>query len=201
MAATSSLFLTLTPAMHEMDKSSILPAPIDRITLNLAAESLPCNLVPGDRLGPAANGPKAAPVEDNASVGLGNGTPTDEDKTGSHPVDSQSNGTPTDDDKIEPHSVDAIHTGAASAPSVENLLSSPVLANFQNATQDKTVPIPPTEFLSPATILKRRLENTKDLIVCPGVYDGFSARIALSVGFDAMYMVGNLHPRTLVPVF
>ena len=42
---------------------------------------------------------------------------------------------------------------------------------------------------SPATKLKRRLENTKDLIVCPGVYDGFSARIALSVGFDAMYMV------------
>lgn len=42
---------------------------------------------------------------------------------------------------------------------------------------------------SPATKLKRRLEDTKDLIVCPGVYDGFSARIALSVGFDTMYMV------------
>lgn len=42
---------------------------------------------------------------------------------------------------------------------------------------------------SPATKLKRRLEDTKDLIVCPGVYDGFSARIALSVGFEAMYMV------------
>ena len=42
---------------------------------------------------------------------------------------------------------------------------------------------------SPATKLKHRLEDTKDLIVCPGVYDGFSARIALSVGFDAMYMV------------
>ena len=42
---------------------------------------------------------------------------------------------------------------------------------------------------SPATKLKRRLEDTQDLIVCPGVYDGFSARIALSVGFEAMYMV------------
>lgn len=42
---------------------------------------------------------------------------------------------------------------------------------------------------SPATKLKRRLKDTKDLIVCPGVYDGFSARIALSVGFDTMYMV------------
>lgn len=46
---------------------------------------------------------------------------------------------------------------------------------------------------SSATRLKRRLEDTKDLIVCPGVYDGFSARIALSVGCDAMYMV--LEPR------
>ena len=46
---------------------------------------------------------------------------------------------------------------------------------------------------SPATKLKRRLEHTKDLIICPGVYDGFSARIALSVGFDAMYMVGLLY--------
>ena len=42
---------------------------------------------------------------------------------------------------------------------------------------------------SPATKLKHRLEDTKDLIVCPGVYDGFSARIAMSVGFDTMYMV------------
>ena len=42
---------------------------------------------------------------------------------------------------------------------------------------------------SPATKLKRRLEDTKDLIVCPGVYDGFPARIVLSVGFDTMYMV------------
>ena len=46
------------------------------------------------------------------------------------------------------------------------------------------------EIWSPATKLKRRLEKTKDLIVCPGVYDGFSARIALSVGFETMYMVG-----------
>ena len=42
---------------------------------------------------------------------------------------------------------------------------------------------------SPATKLKNRLEETKDLIVCPDVYDGFSARIALSVGFDTMYIV------------
>ena len=48
---------------------------------------------------------------------------------------------------------------------------------------------PEDDFSSPATRLRHRLVSTKDLIVCPGVYDGFSARIALSVGFDAMYMV------------
>lgn len=43
--------------------------------------------------------------------------------------------------------------------------------------------------MSSATRLKRRLLETDELIVCPGVYDGFSARIALSVGFTALYMV------------
>jgi methylisocitrate lyase len=37
--------------------------------------------------------------------------------------------------------------------------------------------------------LRRMIENSQDIILCPGVYDGFSARIALSVGFDAFYMV------------
>lgn len=45
------------------------------------------------------------------------------------------------------------------------------------------------EFLSSATRLKKRIEETDELIVCPGVYDGFSARIALHVGFTALYMV------------
>lgn len=48
---------------------------------------------------------------------------------------------------------------------------------------------PYDDIWSPATKLSRRLKETQDLIVCPGVYDGLSARIAISVGFDAMYMV------------
>jgi 2-phospho-L-lactate guanylyltransferase (CobY/MobA/RfbA family) len=40
-----------------------------------------------------------------------------------------------------------------------------------------------------ATKLKRMLEETNDLIVCPGVYDGLSARVAMEVGFDCLYMV------------
>ncbi|KAI9872835.1 MAG: hypothetical protein M1830_001133 [Pleopsidium flavum] len=43
---------------------------------------------------------------------------------------------------------------------------------------------------SGATKLRRLLDESSDLIVCPGVYDGFSARIALSVGFKALYMTG-----------
>ncbi|RJE17570.1 carboxyphosphonoenolpyruvate phosphonomutase, partial [Aspergillus sclerotialis] len=41
-----------------------------------------------------------------------------------------------------------------------------------------------------ATSLRHTLENTQSLISAPGVYDGLSARIALNVGFDALYMTG-----------
>lgn len=40
-----------------------------------------------------------------------------------------------------------------------------------------------------ASKLRRMLKDTKDLIVCPGVYDGLSARIAMELGFKALYMV------------
>lgn len=48
--------------------------------------------------------------------------------------------------------------------------------------------------MSGAAKLKRMLENGNELIVCPGVYDGLSARAAMEVGFDALYMVCN--PRS-----
>ncbi|KAJ5400070.1 hypothetical protein PENPOL_c001G04585 [Penicillium polonicum] len=41
-----------------------------------------------------------------------------------------------------------------------------------------------------ASKLRRMLKDTKELIVCPGVYDGLSARIALEVGFKGLYMTG-----------
>lgn len=40
-----------------------------------------------------------------------------------------------------------------------------------------------------ASKLRRMLKDSKDLIVCPGVYDGLSARIAMELGFKGMYMV------------
>lgn len=51
-----------------------------------------------------------------------------------------------------------------------------------------------TDYLTPpastATKLRKTLYETKDLVLAPGVYDGFSARIALQVGFDALYVTG-----------
>ena len=38
----------------------------------------------------------------------------------------------------------------------------------------------------------RRMLSTNDIVVAPGVYDGFGARIAHEVGFEAIYMVGSL---------
>ncbi|KAH8698857.1 Pyruvate/Phosphoenolpyruvate kinase-like domain-containing protein [Talaromyces proteolyticus] len=43
--------------------------------------------------------------------------------------------------------------------------------------------------ITPATKLRRKLESG-EFILAPGVYDGFSARIALEVGFDVIYMTG-----------
>jgi len=50
----------------------------------------------------------------------------------------------------------------------------------------------PNKYESAATRLRNNLETGAGLIVCPGVYDGLSARIALDVGFDALYMVRPL---------
>ncbi|XDG05091.1 hypothetical protein ABKA04_004706 [Annulohypoxylon sp. FPYF3050] len=38
--------------------------------------------------------------------------------------------------------------------------------------------------------LRKMLLETNELIVCPGVYDGLSARTAMELGFNAMYMTG-----------
>lgn len=47
-----------------------------------------------------------------------------------------------------------------------------------------------------ASKLRRMLKDTKELIVCPGVYDGLSARIAMQVGFKGLYMVRTLNSNT-----
>lgn len=59
----------------------------------------------------------------------------------------------------------------------------------------------------PVATRLRQLLAEKDILVVPGVYDGFRARIALEVGFDCLYMVrtlpknllGKLHTNTRKP--
>ncbi|KAL4954053.1 Pyruvate/Phosphoenolpyruvate kinase-like domain-containing protein [Aspergillus filifer] len=44
--------------------------------------------------------------------------------------------------------------------------------------------------ITAATKLRHALQDPNAFITAPGVYDGLSARIALNVGFDALYMTG-----------
>lgn len=124
---------------------------------------------------------------------------TDEDLTGDNITANPVNGAAGNGDTVNGDCIngDAVNGDAANGdaangdpdrksklspiPLTNGHLEGPVTAPNEGAQFD--------DIWSPATKLKRRLEKTKDLIVCPGVYDGFSARIALSVGFDAMYMV------------
>lgn len=48
------------------------------------------------------------------------------------------------------------------------------------------------EPFSGAKKLRFLLENTDELIVCPGVYDGLSARTAIELGFKSLYMVSHI---------
>jgi methylisocitrate lyase len=41
-----------------------------------------------------------------------------------------------------------------------------------------------------STRLRYIIKNSDHILVCPGVYDGLSARIALELGFEGMYMTG-----------
>jgi methylisocitrate lyase len=41
-----------------------------------------------------------------------------------------------------------------------------------------------------AVRLRELLADKDNIIVAPGVYDGFTARIAMEIGFDALYMTG-----------
>lgn len=51
------------------------------------------------------------------------------------------------------------------------------------------------ESVPAATKLRELLAEKDKIVVCPGVYDGFTARIALASGFDCLYMVDSLSMR------
>lgn len=45
---------------------------------------------------------------------------------------------------------------------------------------------------SPVDKLRAMLAEKDKIIVCPGVFDGITARIALNNEFECLYMVGHL---------
>lgn len=47
----------------------------------------------------------------------------------------------------------------------------------------------PTPHPAPAAKLRTLLANETDIVVLLGVYDGFTARLALNAGFKILYMV------------
>lgn len=210
MSETSPMFLTLTPSMVQTNREKSEPASVDHVTLNLAVESLSYHFLSGDKLGPLASTVQVTSVNGGSPVSQDDCTPPAEQPmvepphAGDKPIDivrEPAAETPIEDPVLPP---------ATEAP-----IDDPVLPPAQNDKQDTPadnqdklveqpatiVPTLPTQFLTPATVLKHRLQNTKDLIVCPGVYDGFSARIALSVGFDALYMVIGITPRYLLKAY
>lgn len=67
--------------------------------------------------------------------------------------------------------------------------------------EDITSSMPENQPFSGATKLRHLLENTKELIVCPGVYDGLSARTAMEMDFKALYMASHMSPSTRVYQF
>jgi 2-methylisocitrate lyase-like PEP mutase family enzyme len=60
-----------------------------------------------------------------------------------------------------------------------------------SSIQDRTSIRP----MQAATKLRRIIEDPNGFVFAPGVYDGFSARTALEVGFDCLYMVSS--PTTI----
>ena len=84
------------------------------------------------------------------------------------------------------------------SPALSATTTTTVIQQSTTTTTPKVVPQPfprpayeDVTYNSPgAAKLQRILRETDDLIVCPGVYDGLSARVAHEVGFQALYMTG-----------
>ncbi|KAL7626035.1 hypothetical protein AAE478_002805 [Parahypoxylon ruwenzoriense] len=73
----------------------------------------------------------------------------------------------------------------------ENVAAKPLPAdNIDGQPQLSSVVSGILEPASGAKKLRKMLLETNELIICPGVYDGLSARTAMELGFNAMYMTG-----------
>jgi hypothetical protein len=96
-------------------------------------------------------------------------------------------------EEVVPAQVDEITVKTLELPSIKEAEHVLVQSSTEQASGDfsskTSTPLLNAPRMSGATKLKKMLAETDELIVCPGVYDGVSARVALSCGFNAMYMV------------
>ncbi|KAL9101303.1 MAG: hypothetical protein Q9163_003415 [Psora crenata] len=86
------------------------------------------------------------------------------------------------------------HSHQLALASVHNAESGQGSADIESLSKAPSVAIScPTTISAtdaPSTRLRHMIANSPSIILCPGVYDGLSARIALHVGFQGMYMTG-----------
>lgn len=87
----------------------------------------------------------------------------------------------------------------AITPTIVDLESPSVVENAGSKSTSPAVQAPaiplstaPGTRLPASTRLQKMIHETDKLIVCPGVYDGLSARTAMEVGFDGLYMVREI---------
>lgn len=74
------------------------------------------------------------------------------------------------------------------APAIIEAVAAPIIAPSIQAPSIRVHMATGTK-LPASTRLQKMIKETNELIVCPGVYDGLSARTAIEVGFDSLYMV------------
>ena len=68
----------------------------------------------------------------------------------------------------------------STGPALEHLLAK------MNVWEDKNI-----KPLMAVENLRELLSKKDNIVICPGVYDGLTARIALQAGFDCLYMVSS----------
>jgi len=190
------MFLTLTPTMPRTELGAVHPS--ESFAVDVALKQASKDHAAGLDIPPASNSSKSGITSapnlrirvDEISPAVKSDLPGTDNLS---QADSVVDATPRNLKQHEAHSL----SGADPlTKELNNHVDENTVCSSSAGFMDKVAP-PPTVMegavedipASPATRLKRRLEDTKDLIVCPGVYDGLSARIALAVGCDAMYMV------------
>ncbi|KAL6716087.1 hypothetical protein ACLMJK_005653 [Lecanora helva] len=188
------MFLTLTPSKQHHKENGIKSGSMDSVSLNVAVQPHTNGVVAEDVSQSLANGLTVVPVHTSLSPDNKHGAIVSSAEIVEPEAKTPEAKTPKTGPTIPQNSM-LVET--VRSPNTESQIEFPILSpgkdSFQDTVATKTIAqetATADDLVLPATRLKRQLENTKDLIVCPGVYDGFSARIALSVGFDALYMTG-----------